>query len=103
MAVAALDAANGRMRGARLWWRMRAERRAGVCRGSDGASWAVETAMSESCSTSGSGMTPQSAIKRTPLWPKPVSSTSMTMQLEAVVAMGRNLDDLEKEDAGRCR
>src|SRR6266516_3943287 len=52
---------------------------------------AVDTAMSASCSTVGSGMTPQSARNITPCSPKRVSSTSMIMQLEAVVACGATL------------
>ena len=60
------------------------------------ASCAVETAMSASWSTVGSGMTPQSAMNRTPFSPKRVSSTSMTMQLEAVVVVRRHFDDLKQ-------
>ena len=55
------------------------------------ASCAVETAMSASWSTVGSGMTPQSAMNSTPFSPMRVSSTSMTMQLDAVVMSGATL------------
>src|SRR5882724_6412656 len=52
------------------------------------ASLAVETATSASCSTVGSGMTPQSPMNKTPFSPKPESSTSITWQLDALVACG---------------
>src|SRR6185503_5672868 len=55
------------------------------------ASCAVDTAMSANCSTVGSGMTPQSARKSTPFSPKRGFSTSMIMQLEAVVVCGATL------------
>ncbi len=55
------------------------------------ASRAVETAMSASWSTVGSGMTPQSAMNKTPASPMRVSSTSITMQLEAVLMSGAAL------------
>jgi len=55
------------------------------------ANCAVENAISASCSTFGSGITPQSAINITPCSPKRVSSTSMMRQLEAVVACGATL------------
>ena len=55
------------------------------------ASRAVDTAMSANSSTVGSAITPQSARKRTPFSPRRVSSTSMTMQLEAVLLLGATL------------
>ena len=67
------------------------------------ASCAVETAMSASCSTVGSGITPQSAMNSTPFSPKRESSTSMIMQLEAVVVLRRHLDDLKQRPQHAAR
>ena len=55
------------------------------------ASCAVDKAISASCSTVGSGTTPQSAMNNTPFSPIRESSTSMTMQLEAVDDLGATL------------